>query len=626
MPYALPIEQILKGHTQSLFQALRHLQQLCDQPDLTSTPTPQVSTIEHHLTQPQLLDLVQESNSYQNAVKPQQAATQPNSARPLLGALLTTHSAQLHDDLRSSQRLVDTMLSRLLMQCRPHPDIAESSHQCTLVLITRLLTRPDILIHAGHPLCKLIQQLFQQIAVWEPVGGKAGKRFIDWLQNLTHQLISLDINSSATIAEWQQGLQQLTDQDISRRLVLEQRQLETYQAHDNLEAARQTVTDYLNKRLSGQCLPVETGVFIRQRLRSDLQFMLIHQGVECPQWKRWQRLIQVLSWAFSGDQPHKVNTLLPPLIEQLAPIADQQDTDYWRFFPAETDINDHYRNFFTQLQLDFLKALTQQPLDCESFPPLDTADTTTGSQVHAVIDQQLIDDLSQYQHGHLFFVQQSLAGTESNFYWAKAKLLDKNPLHDRILLTRYSGQKLADYTFDQFTLGLASRVIRPLNVSSLYGSTLLATLRQLDKQFQHQQKLNQQLQEEQMARGKAAHKASQEAIALQQTPVSPGRDSTNQLDGEQDLEYQTLLDSLHVGAWLQLQQAGVDPIKMKLAVKLQASNKYIFTDHLGQRLGDYSRTELLHLLAGQQLRILSQGTNFENSLEEIVRGLRKPSA
>ncbi len=580
---SLPIEQILKGHTQSLLKALRLFSEHDGQPKKIAL---------NPITQAELLQSLQQSALYR-------------ADRLLLNGYINHCFGErmLSADIRSALPFVDLLVSQLLIGSDPDQSIDETCRRLSLILCARLLARPDIAINTQHPLCQFIHQLYNQLAVWEPAAGKTGRRFSDWLHNLVSILPELDINSSSTLNELNEQLNTHIQQDKDHQLKLEQRIKDSLDSHDQIDKARDNVMGFIARRLSGQPLPEELADFIQSYLIADLQYLLVHQGVDSPNWKRWQRLLQTLSWAFkqtdSDSHRKKVMTLLPPIIDQI-------DDGYWQHFPK----THHYPEFLEALNEYFVLILQNIPVDCTPFP--EQHQYTGHNQQSLVVDQSMLDNLAQLNEGDWF----NFVADAKDAPLIKGKLLSKLPQQDRLLFVRYNGRKLAEYSYSDFSLALASKVARPIKQNHLYARTLKNTLQQLDRRYQHHLKLELRVAEN-VAKQRAADKAIEEAEALSQKASAS---IVNDVPDQDKALMREQLTSLHVGAWIEIKQ----PKKqLKLSVKLQSSDKYIFTDRVGKKAADHSLAELVAMMVQGNLAILSQGEHFENSLEKVVRGLRK---
>ncbi|MBU3070280.1 DUF1631 domain-containing protein [Aestuariicella sp. G3-2] len=590
---ALPIAQILKGHGQSLHQALRMLSE--HQPPTTSDTTISPAAL--------MADIETLAD------KPEADSNDSPDGQVNKKLILRTHiqrlnpSAQLTRDVQPALIFVDLFISELTAQTKPHSSITHLCRKTSLMIGCLLLTRPDIAITADHPFCRLIQKLYQQLTLWEPAAGRQGKAFSEWLHKLCQELPVLDINSSQEMDGYSKQLQAIIESDLERSQKVEQRLLEAASGSNALETARKTVIEFIGRRLSQRELPEDVALFIQNTLISDLQYLLIHEGIECELWKKWKRLLQIFSWAFLSDSSEshrtKVATLLPPMIEKL-------DESYWQGLPKA----EQYPDFISAIQHYFLQAMTGTPIVTKPFP--DLLPTSAEAPQKAMLSQNIEHDLSHIKEGDWFLFRQ-----DSKEY-LKGKLLYKSPKLNTLLMTKYSGQKLADYSFDDFSVGLAAKNILPLKTHQLYALALNSTLQRLDNHYQKNLQAEKH-REILMARQQAALKAEKEAQVLHQQAENLPEISDNLRSS-----LQQQIAQLNVGAWLKWQRTETQTVEIKLSVKLQNSDKYIFTDRLGQRIADYSLTQLVELMAQKQITILSQGENFESSLEKVVRGLRKP--
>ncbi len=86
------------------------------------------------------------------------------------------------------------------------------------------------------------------------------------------------------------------------------------------------------------------------------------------------------------------------------------------------------------------------------------------------------------------------------------------------------------------------------------------------------------------------------------------------------------IDSLRVGAWLNLELTEGEVQRAKLSVILASVGKYIFVDQLGRKLAELQRGQLLDLIQQNRAQLLKQGGDFEDQLAKVIRGLRKDTS
>src|SRR5690606_3911693 len=146
------------------------------------------------------------------------------------------------------------------------------------------------------------------------------------------------------------------------------------------------------------------------------------------------------------------------------------------------------------------------------------------------------------------------------------------------------------------------------------------------------------LQEQLEARREAARKALAEAKALanekkrcvaeQAAEIERLRIEQAAADAAEQLERRqqatNRLNELQVGAWLEINAQGKgEKLRAKLSVIISSTGKYIFADQVGRKLAEYSRTELIELIANNTVKVLRNGDNFEDQLAKVIRGLRR---
>jgi len=544
-------------------------------------------------------------------------------ARSLLKGLLkhaSLQAGQIALELRAPLWLADQYVSLLRVLAQPHPALQALLTPLCLQLILILSQRPDIPLQSDHPLQQLMRRVFSQVATWEPSGGRASRDFEEQLEKLLLQLRDCDANQNKQLKAPLKTFSQYQAEQAERASKVEERLLAADSHHLRSEASRSTVVDFINRRLANQPLPEAVVLFIKQHLSGDMQYLLMHHSVQHPTWKKWQRLLQVFSWAFSPvtveDEAvlkNKIYTLLPPLLEQL-------NEHYWQDLPA----TQKYVEFFEALRYLLGLVIQGQSIETLRFTPLSSPSVVKLGNVE--VQQSVVDQANAFAEGDWFVFNLDAADGASEDTRRRCKLLRKDPQSHQLTFVNLTGKKVADKSLSEFCLALATQVAEPLSVDKLQRKAWHGALKALEK-YHLNVRANSEEKQLRQTRQLAAEKARNEASALllnqeqqaQQEQVQQAIDGTS--EGQLQL-YRHDIRNLQVGAWVRLEQHQCSS-KHKLAVKLQAADKYIFTDRHGHKTGEYSEQVLLSLLASGQLTLLKQGESFDNSLEKVVRGLRK---
>lgn len=581
----LPIDKILSGHQQSLFQALRLLDRSSQHQAHRTSPT-------------EFLQLLVSPESTEFLAA--------NGSSISLAEFLrsqTIHPAAASDNGYIELQFIDLLFKNLWQSLTPHADIHVQVRKLFLVIGIHFLQRPDLTINDEHHYTQLLSRIIEEICIWEPTAGRMGQKLPAQLDQLTLQIAHPEIHSRAEIDQLIANFEATVSAQQQRAQTLENRQIQSELANIDTEKARQSIANFIDLRLAGKPLPGDTALFITSTLLTDLQYLVITQGVESPLLKKWKRLIQILSWAFlpqnTHQQSHKINTLLVPFIEQL-------DDSFFSEFPSPQD----YRIFFDQLVEHFISILQNKSVDCTPFKPFNTA---IADDQTVIIDQNIITDLEPHNPGDWFFLTRQQGDT------IKAKLLLKDPQKDLLFFSDYTGKIIKRSSFEDFSLALAIKSARPLKRKSLYKNALRKTLLLLEQQYQ-QIKNREHAQQETEKRKRSSEKARQEAEILTRNDNQTG--AQKPMDDSTLQQFESQIASLNTGSWLLLKREASTDQKIRLSVKLKAQDKYIFTDPVGHRVAEYSLAQLVDLMATDRLQIISRVQGFENSLEKIVRQIR----
>ena len=582
------VDQILLGKTQDLFKFLTLFDGRAHYPLETVSPS-------------ELRYLINRSISNLDKTK-DATVSKPQTTTPSLAATLSQlapYKSITHEHF-SSLHLIDILLDQLWIHTQPHEIIKPQVHALLLQCGCHFLLRPDLLITREHPFTRLLIEMIHVLSIWEPPPGRLGRRLPEELNTTIDQLSTLDINDRSMADKILANFISAIEEEQKRAETVAQRLIQSEISSVNTETARRSVVTYIDTRLSGKPLPNFVITFIKTRLATDLQYLVITQGVDSALWKQWKRIIQVLSWAFlpadSPAQKNKTQTLLMPLMEQL----DKQ------LYSGFTD-TEAYHDFFNDLVQQFIQVLQQKNLLCSNFEPI--APSTQQPQI--TISQNRIEDLSHINPGNWFRIFDNQKAT------THAQLLYKDPQKDLLLFSDYNGKIIRKDSYEDFIIALASNTAEPIYENDIFQQSFKASILSFHQEYLQWLDERNHLDQAELKK-RSYKKALEEIESLNENTVSKIQELSNS-------ERDTLtaeIESLNTGSWLLLKRANTDPIKIKLSIKLKAQDKYIFTDRVGHRIAELSLSELIQLMASGQLDILIREKDFENSLENIVRQIR----
>ncbi|MFL0796844.1 MAG: DUF1631 domain-containing protein [Cellvibrionaceae bacterium] len=87
--------------------------------------------------------------------------------------------------------------------------------------------------------------------------------------------------------------------------------------------------------------------------------------------------------------------------------------------------------------------------------------------------------------------------------------------------------------------------------------------------------------------------------------------------------YRNLASQLTVGTWLQMEDAGGNPIRCRLAAYIKPTKKYIFVNRAGVKVAETSLDELAEALAEGSMSVMDDSQLFDRALESVIGDLRQ---
>jgi hypothetical protein len=564
------------------------------------------------------------------------------------------------------QQLADELVATLASQ-QWDIHLREPLGQFQLALKTYIAREDEFYCSANHPLRHLITTIYIPANRWSQRDSKPNQQLYDKLIALLGFgtcYANSDGEERLTLAsklekELGQFRDWLTTED-KRAAMLESRLCETELANLKLTRAEAKVIELFNRTLAGRPLPAELHNIFAGNLKSELQYWAFNTGpselAQLPLWKSWQRILPALGQVFPGDgeeaDDQYIYSQIPLLLAELE-----------RSLQHPTSNPGAYGQLVEQLNPLLMAAIQKQPLQCPAF--IAFSHHSEQSEINTRIPNSLLQQTEKIREGDWIYFD----GEESGII--RCKLALKNPAMDLLLFVDHTGRKVMAKTNKDFALCLSTGIAKPLVTPSLheiFAQVLTPLLERANRAVHvqllaHKRKAEQlvaalivqqqaaakvaeevrlaeqaKLQEQLEARREAARKALAEAKALanekkrcvaeQAAEIERLRIEQAAADAAEQLERRqqatNRLNELQVGAWLEINAQGKgEKLRAKLSVIISSTGKYIFADQVGRKLAEYSRTELIELIANNTVKVLRNGDNFEDQLAKVIRGLRR---
>ncbi len=82
-----------------------------------------------------------------------------------------------------------------------------------------------------------------------------------------------------------------------------------------------------------------------------------------------------------------------------------------------------------------------------------------------------------------------------------------------------------------------------------------------------------------------------------------------------------VISEISLGAWISVESED-DKERYKLVVKINSTDKFIFVDRLGLKKLEIKTDELLCRMNAGQIKVLSEGAEFDETLSRVVGRIR----
>jgi transcription elongation GreA/GreB family factor len=211
----------------------------------------------------------------------------------------------------------------------------------------------------------------------------------------------------------------------------------------------------------------------------------------------------------------------------------------------------------------------------------------------------------------------------------KIQLIANFAQSQQLLFANYLGMKAAQLSYQEFNIRLKEGNLKKLANAQPLTSVFDQTVKGLAKIAENQKQARLQAAEKAKAEAEQLLEDRRKAEELSQQRAQEIAERTKQLLAkradkerlEKENAVAQLIRAFNLGAWISIKEAG-EPQRFKLVVKLAAMGKYVFVDRLGIKKREFMEADLVQALLSKEVEILSDGTEFEESLERVVSRIR----
>ncbi|WP_041522225.1 DUF1631 family protein [Gilvimarinus agarilyticus] len=500
------------------------------------------------------------------------------------------------------------------------------------VLLVRLTESAATLAWCLPEWCEQLDRLCFHWQGWYPASGRLGERFLARTDELLGVLESRP--SAAALAALQE-FNRRADRELDRAARLAHRIRESELGRQSVDEAHREVIAYLNNHLAGSSLPEPIYEFVINSIQPALQYYLLNNKRE--QWRTWADTLSNLTACLrpvkTTEQWQRFRQNAPVFVAQLSTAK-----------PPHNCIFEHYHQFVTDV------TVCVDRLSAGDIPDMIIAPPLFGLRSGAKAGESRTELRPRDLEPHGLKCGDWLAyRTEFDGVLRCQFLLQPPGSHELLFVNREGHRALiapVGRIIDCLESGEARRLLpvqaysTALNKASArleYVHTELACERRVAEQLELQRLQRaerlREARERDRVRRKAASRAERikalleqkQRLKREQLVVERQREAARQALAEQRLHNAlTEVAQLTVGSWAELKLESGQSVKCELVMVLQSTDKYVFHNHLGRPVVTLPRQRLAQMLMAGEAMFFQPALGFENRLERIVQGQRRP--
>lgn len=461
---------------------------------------------------------------------------------------------------------------------------------------------------------------------WSDTGGRSSRVLLDQLDTLVIAVSASFQNGEAGPVE--DYCNQWMADKVKREVQvsrLRERLLDTERGASRQRLADQVARALIGRALTGRQLPVAISRFVVEDWYKVLKQSVWSEGVDSELYRHANKLLEWLVWV--GD---------PGL----------SDRDRNRLYHVGEQIGDRIQDVWSRA---LGQALPRHALDAiqgvivarirGDIPELQPA---LAGNSNLTWDSQWLtkapaESGAADRYTGQWFVEGKGSGEQRRFLFA---LLEDS---GEVLWTNGAGVKLGVQDWAFFLKDLDTGAVRPLPAPTPFGNVLSETVDLLHKVCTNQQKQREQAAREAKARAEAlrlekeaaeraiqAEQAAKQAeLERQKIEAERQRQEDEKAERERVLKEREaeaigLVDGIVLGGWIVQvpEQEGGEPARLKLAVKIAASRKFVFVDRLGLNRREFLHDELVSGIVAGRIRVLGSAAEFDDTLSRVVGRIR----
>lgn len=466
-----------------------------------------------------------------------------------------------------------------------------------------------------------INYLYGQMLGWSANEDKTTQKIAALFEKTVGALLNVPLQDQEAIKSFDVGMRGDFHQLMDKFARLANRLKETEVGLLKAVACKHTVTQVLNEITQDKRLPNYITQFLQNKWLHEMQILLINQGEGSSFWLRWKKLVEVVVKMYQIDVVADTDTLNKKILSTTSNEIELLMKESLR------DSED-FQEFSNEVAFDFSQKSRNEVI--EGLVPVEQL--VIGAELQGIekkITKTLLNKAKAFELGQWFIY------TDESGSHIRCRLLATAPEYNHLFFVNIFGQKALVLDYEKFAYLLSGKHMQALWQNEPIQQCFISVIEKLLKNFsdlyeakqssRKQKELEAKQAKEENERRKAAEKAKAEAEAIAQRKADEEQ-ALILIQMEDDLKRQARLaiNSLALGSWVDIKDEDTQEFKrIKLAVKYNATGRFVFVDADGVTIADCQRDDLVELMMKRKLKLLESDSLFADRLTKIIKGIRK---
>ncbi len=536
-------------------------------------------------------------------------------------------SALFKAEIRFSLETLQYFSQSLQLNTELKPNL----HKMNSIILAHAISDPQFWWQE-RPVKKLVNFLCDQLQGWDPGFGHVGQSLQALLTQTLDKFVTVPVQDNESINVFYQVV--LTDfhQLMDKFSRLANRLKDTEIGALKASKFKNIAIRFLNKTTHEQKLPPYITKFLQEKFVNEMQMLLLRQGEDSALWLRWRKLVETLIRFYQDGSLAEGDAVSRNIMLNIAGEIEK--------LIEESGIASYsFEDFCNEIAYDFSQKSIGKGIDGLAIVnPLEVAEESAGAE--SKVPQALLNKTKAFTPGQ-WFIYTDEAGKQ-----IRCKLLFTLPELDQLFFISLIGQKNLTLSYEKFVHLVTAKYMIALRQEGHleYALNILVDklLENFNALYEAKQSLRKQKEleaiqnKEENEKRQASEKAKTEAELIAQRKADEAEEAAQRKKAEEqtrmfakitdDLKRQARLaiNTLSLGSCVDLLDAETQTFRrIKLAVKYNATGRFVFVDADGATVSDCLRDDLVELMLKRQLKLLESDGQFSDRLAQIVKNIRQ---